>query len=354
MPGVNCCFNECGVNRRKTKSGIKYSLFKIPTAIDEKSEKWRREVLNVITRFRVQDDDFKRQMTNDKLHICEKHYKPDDITIHEGPKLTKKFVKFGAVPSQNFPKKSVDTSKKDVSRKARTIVQDIVLNKVHWYYKDIQDVKTRVTKLVLTEWAITMKENKVMLTKYQCPYILPKLEITIHEDLAYTISVYKWFLPEDHFLYKDFKRTVRLVTISDLVKKLETLQICIGHTENALSGKSIRHAIPLESKPDATEMNQPFTSTEYFRSTDCKLLILGEQCDPCKLQEVLQTRHKRRCRARQSIPAKTKAPVSLTSTKRLKLTLQAQRLQCRQLQAKVKEMGVEITKNSVEIERVEP
>ena len=80
---MNCCFNECGVSRRRTKSGIKYSLFKIPTAVDEKSAKWRSEVLNVVTKYRVQDEDFKRQQTNDTLHICERHYLPDDLTIRK-------------------------------------------------------------------------------------------------------------------------------------------------------------------------------------------------------------------------------------------------------------------------------
>ena len=83
MPGVNSCFNECGVSRRKTKSGVKYSLFKIPTAVDEKHSKWRREVLNIAKKYRVQDEDFKRQLANDTLHICERHYLPDDLTIRK-------------------------------------------------------------------------------------------------------------------------------------------------------------------------------------------------------------------------------------------------------------------------------
>ena len=80
---MNCCFNLCGVSRRKTKSEIKNSLFKIPTALDEKSTKWRREVLNIVTKYRVQDEDFKRQLMNVKLHICERHYLPDDLTIRK-------------------------------------------------------------------------------------------------------------------------------------------------------------------------------------------------------------------------------------------------------------------------------
>lgn len=265
----------------------------------------------------------------------------------EGQKLTKKFVKFGALPSQNLPQKSFDfkASQINISRPARSIVQDVVAKKAHSYYQNIQDVKNRVGKLVLKEWAIAIEENKVTLAKYQCPYILPKLEITIDESLAYTISMCKWYLPDDHSLYKDFKRTVRMVTVSDLVRNTERLQICKGHRQDFLTGKSIRHAIPLDNNiEEATELNQPFITNDFLRARDCDMLISrdGDQCDLCKFQNDLQNRQQKRCRARELVPAKTKAPVSLTSAKRLKLTLQAQRLQCRQLQARVKEMEFEI------------
>ena len=270
----------------------------------------------------------------------------------EGPKLTKKFVKFGALPSQNLPKKSSDTSSssKCISRPPRSIVQDLVVPKVHSYYQNLQDLKNRVGKLVLKEWHVMIEEANVRLVKHQCPYILPKLEINIDESLAYTLSVFKWYLPDDHFLYKDFKRTVRLVTVSDIIRNLEKLNICKGHRQDFMTGKSIRHAIPHDKNAaEGMEIKQPFITTDYLRAWDCKILLEEEQCDPCKLQNDLQSQHQKRCRARELIPAKTKAPVSLTSAKRLKLTLQAQRLQCRKLQERVKEMEFEIQKNSFEV-----
>ena len=197
----------------------------------------------------------------------------------EGKKLTKKFVKLGILPSQNLPKKSLDSSsfQREISRPVRTILQDVVPKKAHLYYQNLQDVKNRVGKLVLKEWAIVIEESKVTVAKYECPYILPKFEITIDESLAYTISVFKWYLPDDHFLYKDFKRTVRLVTISDLVRNLERLQICKGHRQDFLTGKSIRHAIPLDNNiEEATELNQPFVTDDYLRARDCNILISND------------------------------------------------------------------------------
>ena len=271
----------------------------------------------------------------------------------EGKKLTKKFLKFGVLPSQNLPTKSyLSSSKKEIPRPVRSVVQEFVPTKAHSYYQNLQDVKNRVGKLVLKEWSITITANSVSLTKYQCPYLLPKFEVIIDESLAYTISVFKWYLPDDHFLYKDFKRTVRVVTVSDLLRNLERSHICKGHRQDFLTGKSIRHAIPLDNNPEeATEKDQPFITNDYLRARDCNLLIPGDgdQCSLCKIQNDSQSQQQKRSRAKDLVPAKTKAPVSLTSAKRLKLSLQAQRLQCRQLQSRVKEMEVEIEKNSLEI-----
>lgn len=51
--------------------------------------------------------------------------------------------------------------------------------------------------------------------------------------------------------------------------------------------------------------------------------------------------------ARQLVPAKTKAPVSLTSPQCSKSTLQTQRLQCKQLQSEIKQMKLEIEQQSI-------
>ena len=84
MPGANCWFNLCGVSRRRgTSQSESLSLFKLPTGHDEKSKQWRRDVLNIVTKYRVKDENFKRQLDNDTLYICEKYYKPDDITIRK-------------------------------------------------------------------------------------------------------------------------------------------------------------------------------------------------------------------------------------------------------------------------------
>ena len=75
MPGDNCALNQCGTNRRTKGIG----LFKLPTAKDDASKKWRQDFLNIVTKYRVEDKDFKRQLAADSLHVCEKHFLPEEI-----------------------------------------------------------------------------------------------------------------------------------------------------------------------------------------------------------------------------------------------------------------------------------
>ena len=79
MPGENCAIVGCSTNRRHKD----ISLFKLPTAKpnDETTMSWRKAMLNVITRHRVVDSVFRRQINNDKVYICERHFLPGDLYI---------------------------------------------------------------------------------------------------------------------------------------------------------------------------------------------------------------------------------------------------------------------------------
>ena len=77
MPGANCSVVDCGTSRREKGIGI----FKLPEAINEQYTEWRRDWLDIITRTRVVDADLKRQIQEDKIYTCEKHFNKEDIDI---------------------------------------------------------------------------------------------------------------------------------------------------------------------------------------------------------------------------------------------------------------------------------
>jgi len=65
----------CGTSRRTKGVGI----WKLPKAKDEDHKKWREDWLREITKTREVDRDFKRQVENNKVFTCEKHFHLEDI-----------------------------------------------------------------------------------------------------------------------------------------------------------------------------------------------------------------------------------------------------------------------------------
>ena len=79
MPGANCCIPECGTCRRHTD----LSLFKVKAPTNEAKKKWRADLLNEITKGREVDANFRRQILNDTVRICEKHFEADQIQTYK-------------------------------------------------------------------------------------------------------------------------------------------------------------------------------------------------------------------------------------------------------------------------------
>ena len=77
MPGDNCSVFGCGSCRRTKGIGI----WKLPSARNAEYKKWREEWLSAITKTRVIDEDFKKQIDSDKVFTCEKHFNPEDVEL---------------------------------------------------------------------------------------------------------------------------------------------------------------------------------------------------------------------------------------------------------------------------------
>ena len=65
MPGPNCSVFGCGTCRNQSGMGI----FKIPAPKHEFHTKWRNDLLAVVTRDRVLDENLKKQIKNNKVSI---------------------------------------------------------------------------------------------------------------------------------------------------------------------------------------------------------------------------------------------------------------------------------------------
>ena len=77
------------------------------------------------------------------------------------------------------------------------------------------------------------------------PFLLPELEVIVDDSLGFTVKVYGSYLVDDHPSYLRYRRSMKNVTLSNLVKELESYQLCDGVQTLELSGKLFHHVVPI-------------------------------------------------------------------------------------------------------------
>ena len=143
--------------------------------------------------------------------------------------------------------------------------------------------------------------------------------------------------------------------MKDLLKKLESCSMCVGlpdtdevkdvavdpTTHEYTPGAVVRHSVPKE--PTTEEPNfEVFVSCQ---SVDCRMIkeaISAEKnsCQPCATAFNSVNRAVRR---------KSKASLAACGTEKLRATVQATRLECKELQERLKHLQTKIEKDGVEI-----
>ena len=117
-------------------------------------------------------------------------------------------------------------------------------HRTHRYYKSLEEVKVRIKKLKLRlNWIADLTEDVVTQSKHVDLFTVPKFLIQIDDSLSYTIQIFDWLLSDDHELYNTCKRSVKNITISILIYKLNNVNTCLGIETRELSGKLTYHVI---------------------------------------------------------------------------------------------------------------
>ena len=175
----------------------------------------------------------------------------------------------------------------------------------------------------------------------------------IDDSLGYTLKASGCFLPEDHPLYLEHRRSMRNISICSLVKDIESYKLCCGVEASELTSQLFHHVIPLSNDPLKDEQDHLFPDKGYWRSKDCALMCDGGEDTTCQacMDYVATVGNTTKAKERQrSKPAHVKATVSKNDPARLKLTLQKQRLRCADLERELNEMRAEIMNSSLEVD----
>ena len=267
--------------------------------------------------------------------------------------MTKKKPRFGALPKLNMPKRSHEPAE-PMPRPARSVVKDHEQH-LQLCYKSFGELCQRVTGLKsLRGWKTKTFSDRLVMKKIVEPFLLPEVEIMIDDSLGFTVKAFGCFLPEDHHLYLEHRRSVRNITICRLVKELESYKLCCGVEASELTSQLFHHVIPINEDPlQEGEQGELFPNKGYWRTKGCDLMNRGEAenaCQACADYLVCFEKSTKAKERRLSIPAHAKAPVSKTDPVRIKLTLQEQRLKCAQLEQELTEMRTEILKSNIEVD----
>ena len=134
--------------------------------------------------------------------------------------MTKKKPQFGVLPKLNMPEKSHETTK-PTPRPGRSVVKDCEQpSSSSVYYKTFSELCQRVKGLkTINDWNQSYLLTDLFSGNTSNIFLLPELEIIIDDSLCFTVKVFGSFLVEDHDLYMRYRRTMRNVTVSVLVKE---------------------------------------------------------------------------------------------------------------------------------------
>ena len=106
-------------------------------------------------------------------------------------------------------------------------------------YKSYNEFLSRVSTLELKLWILDKQESKLSLKYYSKPYLSPTFEVIIDDSLAFTSVLFGCLLPGTHELYKQYKGSVRNITLSNLLKEISNFKICNGLPASTSGGTQL-------------------------------------------------------------------------------------------------------------------
>jgi len=268
------------------------------------------------------------------------------------PETGRKTLKFGAVPLLNLPATSHDQSRAPERRHLNIVQTNVEATRLEGMpvYKTFSEFKTRAEKLKICNkgWITKSIDCKMYFTFLHKPFALPQFEVIVDESLGFVCGIYGLPLPDDHEFYKIHKRSLRNITISELLDELLNQKLCPG--VSVKSEEAICHFIPCELEFNETS-DHVVEPKHYYRSKECMLLTsTGETCACC---ESFIKKHSKAQKFKQhkiNTPAHLNSPLSQTHPNCVKLALQQERLRTAELQKKINKMENEIKVAGVEID----
>ena len=230
-----------------------------------------------------------------------------------------------------------------------------------------EDFAAKVKKIVVEPWDVTAcSKTEIRIELRDTDYSIPKYVIHVDSSLHFSLHVFNWLLPEQHTIYTTCGQRINSAELSELLLSIsgEEFKICEGlrqdeyissiakdPVDETLSNSDVyRHVIPT-----CISKERNYGVLVVLRSAQCMILFIKDTvddqviCETChKLQKRIVKQRGRKER-QDKAPAKDKAPLAACGAEKLRATVIARRLHCKDLEAKVNDLQNQIEKHGVSV-----
>lgn len=152
-------------------------------------------------------------------------------------------------------------------------------------YKHLDDFKHKISSLKLTGWSRKEREEDYLLEYFDNKHALPVYSVRVDSGLGFSIAVFGWFLPDNHQLYLEHKRSLFHVSIASLCNSVISFHICSGLPQDSPATDPVTgvSAVTNHSIPWLTDVygedGPPFQVDMVKRSGNCSMLCSVESVD---------------------------------------------------------------------------
>ena len=133
-------------------------------------------------------------------------------------------------------------------------------NKATNFYQTFDKFCKRILQLKLPNtWSIKIANNLAHIYKEDDDHELNHTDIYVDESLSFTIRKNANLIPSQHEIYSMYERSVKYVTLTNLIKHLLTFNTCSGVTNEKAKKCAILHSVPKKFN-----LNQLFSNPTIF------------------------------------------------------------------------------------------
>ena len=281
----------------------------------------------------------------------------------------RKALDTGTIPTENLPLKSHETKSSTRRPIVRQYGPSTSTASPHVEKtEDFDDFVRKVKGLVLEPWElIACNTTEIRIELRDTDYSIPKYVLHVDSCLQFSLHVFNWLLPDEHNIYMTHRCHINSHGVSELLFSIFTdFKICEGlrqdeyfnsiakdpvdATHKSLSDSDVYRHTVLKS----INMETSYGVVVVLRSAKCMLLVKvvsddQEICEMCNKLQKKMNRQQSRKERKDKDPAKAKAPLAACGPEKLRATVVAERLRCKDLEAKVKRLQVQIEKHGISV-----